>query len=174
MDWQRILGTLIAQVRAYGMAGGHERDVGADHGVGADEDLTIVHQRQVEVGVATLTPIGIAAPVRIHRAFEVQPLPHSAEARLHEFGAAFRIGQRRGVEFKLEIALGGLQIKKAVHIIRQVDLAGEHKRHFLARRIIDNRLGDRLVFGHHWLLFGVLAIVSVELFCHRLVFNTQH
>lgn len=148
--------------------------LGADHGVGSDEDLTIVHQRQVEVGVTALAPISIAAPVRIHRAFEVQTLPRRAEERLHEFGTALRVGQRRGVEFELEITLGGLQIKKAVHIIRQVDLAREHKRHFLARRIIDNRLGDRLVFGHHWLLFGVLAIVSVELFCHRLVFDTQH
>ena len=66
------------------MTGGTERHVGADHHLIPNENLSVIHQHQIEIGVETLANVDMIAIGHMHRRFEEEVLAAAAQNTFHD------------------------------------------------------------------------------------------
>ena len=82
-DGQGIVGHHFPVERIYRVSGGAECHIGANHDLVADEDLTVIHQHQIEIGVEILTDMDMLAVGHVHGRLEEKILAAASQNALH-------------------------------------------------------------------------------------------
>ena len=82
-DGQRIVRHHFPVERIYWVSGGTERHIGANHDLVADEDLTVIHQHQIEIGVEILTDMDMLAVGHMNRRLKKEMIAAASKDALH-------------------------------------------------------------------------------------------
>ena len=99
-DGQRIVRHHFPVERIYWVSGGAECHIGANHDLVADEDLTVIHQHQIEIGVEILADMDMLAVGHVHGRLEEKALTVASQNALHHGLAALILPGMGVVVFK--------------------------------------------------------------------------
>ena len=88
-DGQGIVRHHFPVERIYRVSGGAECHIGANHDLVADEDLTVIHQHQIEIGVEILTDMDMLAVGHMNRRLKKEMIAAASKDALHNGLALF-------------------------------------------------------------------------------------